>query len=200
MKKNVLLIIILIAAAPLYSSSDGAYMLRIGISNNHESENSLNLFKSDMTIEKTWFPNNGLLGVSNMFSISYPLFYTIGNQASPFLDSFNFATVLDYSLRFAARREVLSTSLGPYVCLEAVFSKEKTIIANFLIGISQAIGIDIPINDSIGFCASVEIGMEFIKTDFTRFGKTFFISPRLDAAIGFGVSLYYSNTMVMHKP
>ena len=193
MKKILIIFLLLLSSLLLFAYSDGAIIINAGFEDSITREINHSLYMLEGNYEKTWFYNDGPFGLSNDISINFPIFYRFGKDYSKPFDTFNTALSFDYSLKGALRFKPLILALGPSIRTNIFFSKEKTIVAEMLIGVENSLLLDIPVSSTFGINTGVDLIVDFYRLNFIKNGARGFISPRFNVSFYLGLSIYYKN-------
>ena len=193
MKKLLIIFLLLSSSLLLFAYSDGAIIINAGFEDSITREIDHSLYMLEGNYEKTWFYNDGPFGLSNDISFNLPIFYRLGKDYSKPFDTFNTSLSLDYSLKGAFRLKPLLFALGPSVRTNVFFSKEKTIVAEVLLGIENSLLLDVPISSTFGINTGFDFIVDFYRVNFIKNGARDFISPRFNASFYLGLSIYYRN-------
>ncbi|MCI6115591.1 MAG: hypothetical protein MR687_09985 [Spirochaetales bacterium] len=193
MKKLLIIFLLLSSSLSLFAYSDGSLIINVGFEESVTREIDHSLYMLEGNYEKTWFYSDGSFGLSNDVSVNLPISYRLGNDYSKPFDTFNTALSLDYSLKGAFRFKPLMLALGPSIRTNVFFSKEKTIVAEMLLGVENSFILDIPLSSTFGINTGVDFIVDFYRINFIKNGARGFISPRFNASFYLGLSIYYRN-------
>lgn len=193
MKKLLTFIILLPLSLFLFANSDGAFIINAGIEDSFTREIDHSLYLLEFNYEKTWFYNGNAFGFSSDISTNYPVSYRLEDKYSKPFETFNTAISLDYSLKGAFKLKPLLLEVGPSVRTNVFFTKEKTIVAEMLLGIENSVILDVPVSSTFGINTGFDFIIDFYRVNFTKNGARGFISPRFNASFYLGLSIYYIN-------